>query len=97
MPKITWPQFNKEITVNAGTTVLDAALEHDIPLNHACGGFCACTTCHFYVIEGSENLSAIDDMEKERLESADGYSTRSRLGCQAQVQGDVTIEIPKES
>lgn len=95
MPKITWPQLNKTIEVPAGTTILDAALDHDIPLEHACGGFCACTTCHVKVRQGLEHLSPADDVEVERVVSADGYDAAvSRLGCQTQVLGDVTLEIP---
>ena len=94
MPKVTWPQFNRVIEVPAGTTVLDAALDNEIPLEHACGGFCACTTCHIRVTAGAENMSPMEDMEKERIETVDGLTDRSRLGCQSQIRGDVTIEIP---
>ena len=94
MPKIHWPQLNRTLDVAAGTTVLDAALDQGIPLEHACGGFCACTTCHIEVEQGIENLSPMDDMEIERIEPVDGRTERSRLGCQAQVRGDVTLRIP---
>ena len=38
-------------------SLLDIAKNLDIPLEHACGGSCACTTCHVIVREGAQNLS----------------------------------------
>ncbi|MFZ0864441.1 MAG: 2Fe-2S iron-sulfur cluster-binding protein, partial [Candidatus Sulfotelmatobacter sp.] len=49
-------------------SLLDVALNFGIPLDHACGGNCACTTCHIWVKEGAENLSAMDDDEADRLD-----------------------------
>ncbi len=76
-------------------SVLDIALAHDIPLEHTCGGSCACTTCHVVVREGEENLSAMEQDEEDRLDTAEGLTLHSRLGCQAVVKGDVVVEIPK--
>lgn len=74
--------------------MLDAALDGDVPLQHACGGFCACTTCHIRVKSGADQLSPIEDEEQERLEStADDVTAESRLGCQAKILGDVTVEM----
>lgn len=75
-------------------SILDVALNNNIHLEHACGGSCACTTCHVIVVEGDKNLSEPDDDELDRLEMAAGLTLRSRLGCQAVVHGDVTVEIP---
>ncbi|MFY9741798.1 MAG: 2Fe-2S iron-sulfur cluster-binding protein, partial [Candidatus Sulfotelmatobacter sp.] len=49
-------------------SILDIALNYGIPLDHACGGNCACTTCHVWVKEGAENLSPMDDDEADRLD-----------------------------
>lgn len=83
-----------QITCEAleGESILDVALNHDIPLQHACGGFCSCTTCHVLVIQGESSLSKVEVEEEERLGSVDGPSN-SRLGCQAKVRGDVTVQI----
>jgi 2Fe-2S ferredoxin len=75
-------------------SLLDIALNHGIPLEHACGGSCACTTCHVVVRAGDNNLSEIEDDEADRVEMAPGLTLHSRLGCQAVVEGDVTVEIP---
>jgi 2Fe-2S ferredoxin len=76
-------------------SLLDIALAHDVPLEHNCGGSCACTTCHVIVKDGAENLSEMEGDEEDRLDMAEGLTIRSRLGCQAVVRGDVTVEIPK--
>ena len=75
-------------------SILDVCLNHGINLEHACGGSCACTTCHVIVKEGDANLSEMDDEEADRLDMAPGLTLHSRLGCQAVVKGDVVIEIP---
>ena len=74
-------------------SLLDVALNFGVPLEHACGGNCACTTCHVIVKRGEENLSEMQDDEEDRLYLADGLTLHSRLGCQAIVKGDVTVEI----
>jgi len=75
-------------------SLLDIAKGLDIPLEHACGGSCACTTCHVVVREGAENLSDMQDDEVDRLDTAWDVTPHSRLGCQAVVRGDVVCEIP---
>jgi 2Fe-2S ferredoxin len=76
-------------------SLLDIALAHGIELEHNCGGSCACTTCHVIVREGEQNLSDMQEDEEDRLDTAVGLTIRSRLGCQAVVKGDVTVEIPE--
>jgi 2Fe-2S ferredoxin len=91
---ISWPQFKKTIEAAPGQTILDAALDSDIPLEHVCGGFCACTTCHIQVKEGMQNISPVQEEELERLEFKDGRTPNSRLACQSKVYGNVVVEIP---
>jgi 2Fe-2S ferredoxin len=73
---------------------LDLAMNVGIPLEHACGGSCACTTCHLFVREGEANLSEPEDNELDRLDTAWDLRTSSRLGCQAVIKGDVVVEFP---
>lgn len=75
-------------------SLLDIALEHGVRLDHNCGGNCACTTCHVVVRAGMENLSEMEEDEEDKLDQAPGLTPYSRLGCQAVVRGDVTVEIP---
>src|SRR5512146_127716 len=46
-------------------SLLDVALNHQIALEHAGGGNCACTTCHVHVLKGAELLSEMDDDEAD--------------------------------
>lgn len=93
MPKVTFLPMNETYDAKEGESVLDVALEHDVPLQHACGGFCACTTCHVHVKAGLDKLSPSEEEEEERLDRATGITLQSRLGCQARIHGDVTVEI----
>lgn len=93
MPKVNFENLSKVVDAQPGESILDVALRHEIPLAHACGGFCACTTCHVLVKAGADQLSPMEDEEEERLDRAVGIKLNSRLGCQAKVKGDVTVEI----
>jgi ferredoxin, 2Fe-2S len=73
---------------------LDVSKHFDLGLEHACGGSCACTTCHVIIKEGKENLSVEQDDELDRLDTAWELTTESRLGCQAVITGDVVCELP---
>ena len=77
-------------------SLLDVALNYGVTLDHACGGNCACTTCHIWVKEGAQNLSEMDDDEADRLDMAADLQLNSRLGCQAVINkpGKVVVEIP---
>ena len=79
-----------------GDTILDVALANGVALFHDCGGNCACTTCHVIVREGKENLSAMEEVEEDRISTADNRTSQSRLGCQALVWGAVVVEIPED-
>ncbi len=76
---------------------LDVAENYGIFLDHACGGSCACTTCHLWIKEGAEGLSEADDEELDRMETAADVQLNSRLGCQAAITkpGSYVVEIPK--
>lgn len=75
-------------------SLLDIALNFGVHLEHACGGSCACTTCHVWINDGASNVSEADDDELDRVEMAADLSTKSRLGCQCVINGDVVVEVP---
>ncbi len=75
-------------------SLLDVLLGHGVPLEHACGGSCACTTCHVVVKGGAAHLSEATEDEEDMLDKAPGLTATSRLGCQAVVESpDAVIEI----
>jgi 2Fe-2S ferredoxin len=75
---------------------LDVAENNDIFLDHACGGVCACSTCHVLIKKGEAGLTPADDDELDRLDMAADQQLNSRLGCQAVITGpgDYVVEIP---
>jgi len=75
---------------------LDVAENFDIFLDHACGGSCACTTCHLW-IKDQTGISEAEDDEIDRLDMAADQQLNSRLGCQAVITrpGAYVVEIPK--
>ncbi len=77
-------------------SILDVAINFGFHLEHACGGNCACTTCHVVVKQGKELLNEMDDEEADRLDMAADLQLNSRLGCQAVIKkpGEVVVEIP---
>ena len=77
-------------------SILDVAMNFGLHLEHACGGNCACTTCHVVVKKGKECLSEMEDDEADRLDMAADLQLESRLGCQAIIEkpGEVVVEIP---
>lgn len=93
MPNITFQPMGRVVAVEAGCTILEAALRADLFLRHLCGGIMNCATCRSRVVAGAENLSPMSRGEKKRL--AELYAAAEvRLSCQAQVLGDVVVEIP---
>ena len=75
---------------------LDVAENFGIFLDHACGGVCACTTCHLFVLEGAKNLTEPEEKELDRMDLAPGLQLNSRLGCQSVIErpGTYVVEIP---
>ncbi len=72
-------------------------LGHGVHLEHACGGNCACTTCHVIVKNDGNKLSGAEEDEEDLLDKAPGLTPTSRLGCQAVITDDceITILIPR--
>jgi ferredoxin, 2Fe-2S len=77
-------------------SILDIATGFRMGLDHACGGVCACSTCHVIVHEGLESCNEASDAELDQLDEAPGLEAKSRLGCQCVPDGtaDVIVEIP---
>ncbi len=86
-----------EVEVPAGITILQASRLAGAPEGDRCGGVCACSTCHVYVVKGFDSTSEIEDEEFDILDKAIDVRMTSRLGCQAKIHGDVEIEISDES
>ncbi len=79
-------------------SILDVLLANGVPLEHACGGSCACTTCHVIVKRGGDTLSEAEESEEDMLDKAPGLTPTSRLGCQAVLEDDdaeIVVVVPR--
>lgn len=79
-------------------SILDVLLGHGINLEHACGGNCACTTCHVVVKKGYSQLSEASEQEEDLLDRAPGLTPTSRLGCQAVIEdagAEIVVVVPR--
>lgn len=79
-----------------GWNLLEVAMSQGIGIEHACGGVCACSTCHVYVESGAECISESSEAEEDRVEEAPGLQRNSRLSCQCRIEreGPITIRVP---
>jgi 2Fe-2S ferredoxin len=90
----------RRVPARIGQTLLEIALEHGIDLDHACGGVCACSTCHVKIRAGADALSEASEDEEDQLDSARDVGLDSRLGCQARIErapagGRIEVAIPE--
>jgi 2Fe-2S ferredoxin len=103
MAKVTFhnPEDHEthSIEVPLGTTLLEAAQEVGAKMGYACGGVCACSTCHSWVEKGMNLLSEQEDKEMDRLDQAFDVKSTSRLGCQSTIEreGELSVVITEES
>lgn len=73
-----------KFAVSEGDNLLDIAQANDLEMEGACGGSCACSTCHVIVSDQDyyDKLPEPDDDENDMLDLAFGLTETSRLGCQ---------------
>ena len=94
MTKITYIQHNGKshtINVDNGLTVMEGAVQNDIPgIDADCGGSMACATCHVYVKdEWLDKLPLKEDGEEDMLDMAFEPKKNSRLSCQLIVSDEL--------
>ena len=99
MAKITYiTSDNKlhEIDVQNGLTVMEGAVQNDIPgIDADCGGGMACATCHVYVKdEWLNKIPKAEDAEVDMIDMAYKPKKNSRLSCQIIVTDELNgIEV----
>ena len=72
-----------ELEGEIGWSVMEIIRENNLPVEAACGGCCACATCHVYVDpDWLAKLPAADDDENMMLDEAFEVQDNSRLSCQ---------------
>ena len=89
MPNVTfvYPDGSeKTFEAPVGISLLEVAHKNGVPLEGACEGSLACSTCHLIIDpEYYEKLAAATDDEEDMLDLAFGLTHTSRLGCQIMV------------
>ena len=99
MPKVRFEPDGIEIEVPVGSSILEASQKAHAQVGSACGGVCACSTCHVYVRQGLSDLAAASEREEDIMDKAFDVRATSRLGCQSRLLRDTTVvvEISRES
>jgi ferredoxin, 2Fe-2S len=104
MPKINFTTHENQsytIEVQNGLTVMEGAIQNDIPgIDADCGGGMACATCHVYVNEEwLDKLPTKEDGEEDMLDMAYEPKQNSRLSCQLIVSDELDgliVNIPSK-
>ena len=89
-----------ELKADIGSTIMEIIRDAGLDIEAACGGCCACATCHVYVINDKiEKLVKMDDDEESMLDQAFDIKKNSRLSCQIpfteELDGIVLTLAPK--
>ena len=93
MPKVRFEPEGIEIEVPVGTSILESSQKAGAQVGSACGGVCACSTCHVYVKQGLDDLADASDREEDIMDKAFDVRPNSRLGCQSKILRDTTIVV----
>jgi len=104
MPKITYIEHNgksHEVEVSNGLTVMEGAVQNNIPgIDADCGGSCACATCHVYVEEKCiSKLPTMENAEQDMLDMAFEPNKFSRLSCQLTISDNfdgLIVKMPSK-
>ena len=104
MPKITYKNNQgkfKTIEVENGLTVMEGAIQNDIPgIDADCGGSMACATCHVYVEEKwLDKIPKAEEAEVDMIDMAYEPKKNSRLSCQLIVSDELeglTVTTPAQ-
>ena len=98
---ITHDNQNHTIEVQNGLSVMEGAVQNDIPgIDADCGGGMACATCHVYVNDNwFDKIPSKEDGEEDMLDMAYEPKKNSRLSCQIIVSDELdglTVNIPSK-
>ena len=92
---------NKKILEgDTNNTLMEIIRDENLEIEAACGGCCACATCHVYVDDKwIDKLEPKDDDEESMLDQAFYVKKNSRLSCQIQLSEDLDgleLELAQE-
>ena len=91
---------NYNLPANPGSTIMEIIRDAGLDIEAACGGCCACATCHIYVDnEWVSKLNPKDEDEESMLDQAFDVRANSRLSCQINLTDELDgleIELAPE-
>ena len=104
MAKITYITSDNQshtVEVQNGLTVMEGAVQNDIPgIDADCGGGMACATCHVYVKDDwFDKINKKNEGEDDMLDQAYEPKKNSRLSCQIIVSDDLdglVVDMPEK-
>lgn len=91
MPVIVLHKTQKQISVSAGANLMDALLEHQIPVASSCGGDGVCGKCRIQILKGENHLTPANETEAFLAET-NSLKKNERISCQTQILGDIEID-----
>tara|TARA_Y100000748_G_C15369960_1_gene439336 strand:- start:258 stop:569 length:312 start_codon:yes stop_codon:yes gene_type:complete len=78
-----------DLEAQKGSTIMEIIRDAGLDIEAACGGCCACATCHVYITNDKiEKLVDMDDDEESMLDQAFSVQKNSRLGCQIEYKDE---------
>ena len=90
----------QELSADIGLTLMEIIRDAGMDIEAACGGCCACATCHLYVDKDwLSKLPAKEDDEESMLDQAFNLKVNSRLGCQIEFNDEldgIKVELAPE-
>jgi len=99
--RVTDRDGNKhELEGDSNSTLMEILRDAGLDIEAACGGCCACATCHVYINDKwLQKISSKDDDEESMLDQAFDVRNTSRLSCQISLSEDldgIELELASE-
>ena len=105
--RIVFTPSGRRGTFPRGTRLLDAARSIGVDVDSVCGGRGLCGRCRVVCVDGDfpkhairsrpGHLSALNETEARYSERRRALAANHRLSCQAEIRGDLVIDVPPES
>ena len=88
---VIFSPLHKKVSVETGTSLLEAAAKADIVISNLCGGDGICGLCKMIVKKGTIRGGGTMLLTREEIQRG------VVLACQSYVEDDLKVEIPKET
>ncbi|MBU2645641.1 DUF4445 domain-containing protein [bacterium] len=92
---VDFQPVGRNISVEAGVTVLEASRAAGVGLSAVCGGETGCGSCRVR-LSSDAAVSPPNSMERDIL-SVEELAQGLRLACQTRIRGSLRVDIPPES